>query len=48
MIRLILIRIDTVPYDNFERVQLENGTSLSKSHLGKARLWDVHSGLETV
>jgi len=28
--------------------QLENGTSLSKSHLGKAHLWDVHQGVERV
>jgi len=45
---MILIRIDTVPYDNFGHVQLENDTSLSKSHLGKAHLWDVHPGMETV
>jgi len=42
---MILIRTDTVPYDDFGRVLLENGTSLSKSHLGRAYLWDVHTGM---
>jgi len=41
---MILIRTGTVPYDNFGRVQLENGTSLSESHLGKA---DLYFGMST-
>jgi len=31
----------------FGRGWLENGTSLSKNHLGRINLWDVHQGMET-